>query len=187
MNLTTSSPVPLLATPAELAEACAVWAGKPWLALDTEFLREDTYYSRLCLVQVGDGASSICVDALALAGSGLQPLLEVIYAPGRVKVFHAASQDLEILVQLQGQAPQPLFDTQLAAALLGYGDQLGYAALVEKRLGVKLDKSLTRADWSRRPLPAAELAYAADDVRYLGELYPPLRERSRSAGSPAHG
>jgi ribonuclease D len=176
MNLTTSSAVPLLTTHQQLAEACAVWAQKPWLALDTEFLREDTYYSRLCLVQVGDGAANTCVDALALAGPALQPLLDAIYAPGPVKVFHAASQDLEILVQLAGSVPLPLFDTQLAAALLGLGDQLGYAALVEKRLGLKLDKSLTRADWSRRPLPPAELAYAADDVRYLGEIYPPLRD-----------
>ena len=184
--LTESFP-PLLTTAEQLDAACRNWQQAPWLALDTEFLREDTYYPKLCLIQVGDGASSLCLDALALEGEALQPLFDVLYADGSVKpastkVFHAASQDLEILVQLQGRVPLPLFDTQVAAAMLGYGDQLGYAGLVEKMLGVKLDKSLTRTDWSRRPLNAAELAYAADDVRYLGEIYPRLRQELSERG-----
>jgi ribonuclease D len=166
----------LLSSPDQLSAACSRWTQAPWLALDTEFLREDTYYPKLCLIQVGDGAESLCLDALALRGEALRPLFDRINAAGVIKVFHAASQDLEVLLQLEGRVPVPLFDTQIAAALLGYGDQLGYAALVEKLLGVKLDKSLTRTDWSRRPLSAAELAYAADDVRYLGEIYPRLRQ-----------
>ena len=177
-----SQPTPLLTTPDQLASACDHWRKAPWLALDTEFLREDTYYPRLCLIQVGDGADNICIDAVALPGEALRPLLDLLNQGGAAKVFHAASQDLEIFAQLEGRTPLPLFDTQIAAALLGYGDQLGYAALVEKLLGVKLDKSLTRADWSRRPLSVAELAYAADDVRYLGEIYPRLREELDSRG-----
>ena len=178
----TSHPTPLLATADQLAAACANWRKAPWLALDTEFLREDTYYPKLCLIQIGDGVDNLCIDAVALPGEALRPLLDLLHATDVAKVFHAASQDLEIFVQLEGRTPQPLFDTQVAAALLGYGDQLGYAALVEKLLGVKLDKSLTRTDWSRRPLNEAELAYAADDVRYLGEIYPRLLEELSSRG-----
>ena len=178
----TSHPTPLLTTAEQLAGACDNWRKAPWLALDTEFLREDTYYPKLCLIQAGDGNDNICIDAVALPGEALRPLLDMLHAADIAKVFHAASQDLEIFVQLDGRTPQPLFDTQVAAALLGHGDQLGYAALVEKLLGVKLDKSLTRTDWSRRPLNAAELAYAADDVRYLGEIYPRLREELVSRG-----
>lgn len=164
-------------TPAALAAHCAHWQQRPWLALDTEFVRESTYYAQLCLVQVGDGEQHVCIDALALGDDGLRPLLALLcQAEGPLKVFHAASQDLEILTYLGGGAVQPLFDTQLAAALLGDGDQLGYAALVDKRLGIKLDKSLTRTDWSRRPLRPAEFAYAADDVRWLARLYPMLRD-----------
>jgi ribonuclease D len=178
-----TAPDPLLLNTAEQLEtACQRWRQAPWLALDTEFLREDTYYPKLCLIQVGDGASSLCLDTLALPGEALQPLFDTIYTPASIKVFHAASQDLEILVQLQGRVPVPLFDTQVAAAMLGYGDQLGYAGLVEKMLGVKLDKSLTRTDWSRRPLSAAELAYAAADVQYLGEIYPRLRQELTERG-----
>ncbi|MDB5976056.1 MAG: rnd [Nevskia sp.] len=178
----TSHPTPLLVTADQLAGACDNWRKAPWLALDTEFLREDTYYPKLCLVQIGDGVDNICIDAVALPGEALRSLLDLLHASDVAKVFHAASQDLEIFAQLEGRTPQPLFDSQVAAALLGYGDQLGYAALVEKLLGVKLDKSLTRTDWSRRPLNAAELAYAADDVRYLGEIYPRLLEELVSRG-----
>ncbi|HWY26253.1 MAG TPA: ribonuclease D [Nevskia sp.] len=178
----TNTPPPLLTDPAQLEQACARWREAPWLALDTEFLREDTYYPKLCLVQVGDGRDNVCIDALALGAAGLHPLFDLLKAGGTAKVFHAASQDLEIFVQMEGSTPRPLFDTQIAAALLGYGDQLGYAALVEKLLGVKLDKSLTRTDWSRRPLNAAELAYAAYDVLYLGEIHPRLRQELETRG-----
>lgn len=170
---------------AALADAAASWARAEWLALDTEFVRETTYYPKLCLIQVSDGANASCIDVLALDAQALAPLLEVLLpaqASAQDKIFHSASQDLEIFVQLAGGVPTPLFDTQIAAALLGAGDQLGYAALVEKRLGVTVDKSLTRTDWSRRPLSAAELAYAADDVRHLAELYPQLREELAARG-----
>jgi ribonuclease D len=181
-TLSTPAPTELLTDPSSLEQACARWREAPWLALDTEFLREDTYYPKLCLIQVGDGRDNLCIDALALGAAGLRPLLDLLRDSPVPKVFHAASQDLEIFVQMEGRTPQPLFDSQIAAALLGYGDQLGYASLVEKLLGVKLDKSLTRTDWSRRPLSAAELAYAAYDVLYLGEIYPRLRQELEARG-----
>jgi ribonuclease D len=159
-------------TPTPLAEHLERWQRAPFLALDTEFIREQTYYPQLCLIQIGDGERSACVDPLA--GLELGPLLDLLEAPQSTCVFHAAGQDLEIFVRLRGRAPTPLFDTQIAASLLGYGEQLGYAGLMEKLVGVKLDKSLSRTNWARRPLNAAEIAYAADDVRYLAEVYPRL-------------
>lgn len=165
-----------------LAEYLERWRRAPFLALDTEFIREQTYYPQLCLIQVGDVISNVCVDPLA--GLDLQPLLELLQLPS-TSVFHAASQDLEIFVRLGGRSPEPLFDTQIASSLLGYGEQLGYAGLVEKMVGVKLDKSLSRTNWARRPLNPNEIAYAADDVRYLAEIYPrllrELEERGRLA------
>lgn len=156
------------------------FATRKWLTIDTEFVREDSYYPKLCLIQVGDGQMQACFDTLKL--TDLTPLLDLLDRPGITKVFHAASQDLEIFVRLRGHAPTPLFDTQIAASLLGLGDQLGYAGLVEKRLGLKLDKSLSRTDWLRRPLTAAELAYAEDDVRHLAALYPALRAELEARG-----
>ena len=145
-------------------------ARAPFIALDTEFVREDTYYAQLCVIQVGDGREHACIDTQA--GLDLAPLFAALDAPQTLKLFHAPSQDLEIFVQLTGRCPAPLFDTQIAAALLDYGDQMGYAALVEKLVGIRVDKSLSRTNWLRRPLSAAELAYAADDVRHLADLYP---------------
>jgi len=165
-----------------LAERVAGWTAAPWLALDTEFLREDTYHPKLCLIQVSDGRSEACLDAQALSAGALAPFWALLAAPDQAKVFHAASQDLEIMVRQSQRIVQPLFDTQIAAALLGYGDQLGYAALVEKMLGVKLDKTLTRTDWSRRPLSPAELAYAAADVSHLAEIHPRLTEGLSARG-----
>lgn len=170
-------------TPEALAEHCQRWATRPWLAVDTEFVRVDTYYPKLCLIQIGDGETSCCVDTLAIAD--LTPLLDVLYRPDILKLFHAAGQDLEIFVRLRGACPTPLFDTQTAATLLGLGDQLGYAGLVEKLLGITVDKSLSRTDWLRRPLREPEIAYAADDVRHLAVIYPllyqQLAERDRLA------
>ncbi len=159
-------------TPAALADLCARLRGQPWLALDTEFMREKTYHPQLCLLQVAGADCIACVDPLAL--DTLDPLLDVLYAPDTVTVWHAARQDLEIFHLLRGALPTPLFDTQLAATLLGHGDQIGYAALVKAELDVSLDKSHTRTDWSQRPLDPAQLRYAANDVRYLARLYPKL-------------
>lgn len=170
----------LIQTPEALAAHAARWAQAPWLTVDTEFVRIDTYYPKLCLVQVGDSEHAVCVDTVVLDDLG--PLLDVLYAPNSIKVFHAASQDLEILVRLRGGCPQPLFDTQIAATLLGIGDQIGYAGLIDKRLGIPLDKSLSRTDWARRPLKDAELAYAAADVSHLATIYPVMQEELAAAG-----
>jgi ribonuclease D len=169
----------LIATDESLAEQLGAWRETPWLAVDTEFVREDTYYANLCLVQVSDGKSHICVDVLAVDPA---PLFAFLFEPRSVKVFHSAGQDLELFAQRGGDCPRPLFDTQVAAALLGHGEQLGYAALVERRLGLPVDKSLSRTDWSKRPLSDAALQYAADDVRHLAAIYPTLRAELEHRG-----
>jgi ribonuclease D len=166
-------------TPEALARLLERWREAPWLAVDTEFVREDTYFARLCLVQVCDGGMPALVDVLALDPA---PLLAFLREPGAVKVLHSAGQDLELFVQHGGDCPRPLFDTQVAAALLGHGEQLGYAGLVQRRLGLAVDKSLSRTDWARRPLPEAALGYAADDVRHLAAIYPPLRAELAGRG-----
>lgn len=152
-----------------LAALCDQLRGQPVLALDTEFLREKTYYARLCLLQVASEGVIACVDPLAIDDLG--PLLDIIYDPLVTKVMHSARQDMEILFDLRGELPRPLFDTQIAATLLGFGDQVGYASLVKEVLNVELDKMATRTDWSQRPLDPEQLCYAADDVRYLFTLY----------------
>lgn len=140
-----------------------------WIAIDTEFLREKTYYPQLCLIQLANDDVIACVDPLAI--SNLTPLLDLLYHPDITLVFHAARQDLELLYLLQKALPQNLFDTQLAATFLGDGDQIGYGNLVRQRLGVELDKAHSRTDWMQRPLTKEQLEYAADDVRYLRDLY----------------
>jgi ribonuclease D len=155
--------------PRALAELCAALRDSPWLALDTEFFRESTYYPKLCLIQVGTAQCLACVDPLAL--QDLTPLLDVLYDPSITKVLHAAHQDLELFFLRRGSLPEPVFDTQIAATLLGFGDQISYAALVKAVLGLELDKSQTRTDWSRRPLSSSQVQYALDDVRYLRQIY----------------
>lgn len=150
------------------------------LAIDTEFLREKTYYPRLCLIQVCSGSQVACIDPLAI--SDLNPLWRVLLDPARLKVLHAAKQDLEVIYQACGEVPSPIFDTQIAAALCGYGDQTGYAALAKDLLDVELDKSLTRMDWSRRPLPTDALEYAADDVRHLYTIWEMLVDKLEELG-----
>ncbi|MGQ0502074.1 MAG: ribonuclease D [Panacagrimonas sp.] len=169
-----------ISTQSALSESIDRWRAAPFLALDTEFVREQTYHPQLCLVQVGTGDSNACIDMLA--GLDFQPLWNLLVRPGALRVFHAGGQDLEILGRHAGACPDPLFDTQVAAAMLGYGEQLGYAGLVEAMTGVRLDKSLSRADWSLRPLGPKEIAYAADDVRYLAQIYPRLEEELDQRG-----
>ncbi|MGH8292078.1 MAG: ribonuclease D [Gammaproteobacteria bacterium] len=166
----------------ETAEAlqalCTELGSSEWLALDTEFMRERTYYPKLCLVQVATEQRVACVDVLAVAS--LEPLLAVLDDTRILKVLHSARQDLEIFFNLNGQVPTPLFDTQLAASFAGFPDQAGYATVVQGVLGVSLEKSHTRADWTRRPLAPAVRRYAADDVRYLREIYPRLKHKLES-------
>lgn len=166
-------------TPDALGELLEALRPSPYLAVDTEFMRTSTYYARLCLVQVASDDVVACVDPLAL---DLGPLLALLYDPARVKVLHSAGQDLEVFHDLRGDLPRPLYDTQIGAALLGHPLQLGYAGLVQASLGVELDKSLARTDWSRRPLADAQVKYAGDDVRYLREIYHRQREALAAAG-----
>ncbi len=160
-----------------LNDFCASLRGVSWLALDTEFIREQTYYPQLCLIQIASADRVACIDPLALPS--LDPLLDLLYDPAITKVLHAAQQDLEIFYHLRGAVPTPVFDTQLAALVLGHGSQIGYAALVQQLLGVELDKTHTRANWRHRPLAPEWLAYAAADVRFLRELY--LRQQAALA------
>jgi len=148
---------------------CDAIKNSPWLAIDTEFVREKTYYPQLCLIQVSNDEQLACIDPIALGN--IDPLLDVLYDKNITKVFHAASQDLEIFANLRNALPMPLFDTQIAAALLGHGNQISYAALVQEYFDIELDKSHSRTDWSRRPLSEVQIRYAADDVLYLGKLY----------------
>ena len=159
---------------------CARVASAPYIALDTEFLRERTYRPELCLVQVKHGEHLACIDTLAL--DDLAPFQAILDDPNVVKVFHAASQDLEIFWLLARRVPAPIFDTQVAAPLLGHGEQVGYGNLVKERLDVELAKSHTRADWTRRPLPPEQIAYALDDVVWLEKLYLSMREELESLG-----
>jgi ribonuclease D len=165
---------------ADALTAFAASAGRATtLSLDTEFMREKTYRAELCLLQIADGDRAACIDPLAIPDlSSLMPLLG---APGVVKIMHAARQDLEVLYPAVGMV-QPVFDTQIAAALAGHPAQVGYAELVRRLLGVELAKAHTRADWSRRPLSAEEQEYALDDVRHLAALRASLLDTLAAKG-----
>jgi ribonuclease D len=159
----------------ELDTCCATLAQQPVVGLDTEFARTDTYRPRLCLVQLAAEHDVSCVDALS--GLDATALWGVLCATTPLKLVHASKQDLEVLRLSFGGLPGAIFDTQVAAALVGHPAQIGYAALVEAELGVRLDKSHTRTDWSRRPLSQEQLVYAGNDVAFLPELHQRLRSR----------
>jgi ribonuclease D len=167
-------------TEAEAAALAADWRGAGRLAVDTEFVRESTYRARLCLLQVSDGERIACVDTLALGGPG--PFTGLLLDPGVRKVFHAARQDLEVLNDHLEEVPGPVWDTQVAAAMLGHPDQVGYTQLTGAELGVTLPKDHARTDWSRRPLSAEQLHYAAADVEWLLPLADRLGEALRQRG-----
>jgi len=166
--------------PAALEDRIAAWPDGAPLALDTEFVRERTYYPRLCLVQAALAGEILLVDALAIPDGGA--LARELAGAGRRKLAHAARQDIEALLPLTGEPLAPVFDTQQAAALLGFPAQVGYAELVQQLLGVELAKGHARTNWARRPLSREQLAYAADDVRYLPALADALEERLAAAG-----
>lgn len=152
-----------------LADFCKSIEDCKLCALDTEFLREKTYYSQLALIQVATEHEEACIDPLAV--DDFSPLIEVFNNTFIVKILHSPSQDLEIFYQNFNALPEPLFDTQLAAAVLGFASQIGYADLVKRTCGVQLEKKYTRTDWTKRPLSDGELNYAMDDVRYLIKIY----------------
>jgi ribonuclease D len=174
------TPIQYIDTPGQLATLCEQIKKEPWLALDTEFLREKTYYPKFCLLQIATPEWVACIDPIAL--HQLESLFEAIYNPAIVKVFHSCRQDLEIFFQWTGKLPSPIFDTQLAAPLLGFQDNPGYAMLVSSLLSVNLNKAHTRADWSKRPLTEAELEYAADDVIYLCQIYQIMVQKLTALG-----
>lgn len=161
-----------------LHEFCASLRNAGWLAIDTEFLREKTYHPKFCLLQIAHGAQAACIDPLTI--ESLEPLAELLFNPGITKVLHASRQDMEIFYQCWNRLPAPIFDTQIAAPLIGLSEQISYAGLVAELLGVSLGKSHTRTDWSLRPLSEAQLRYAADDVIYLGAAYLALRGKLES-------
>jgi ribonuclease D len=167
-------------TPDSLSDFCKQISKSDWIALDTEFLREKTYYPKLCLLQIATTETVACIDPLAL--DDLSPVLDILYDENIIKVMHSGRQDMEIFFNIQGRPPAPVFDTQIAALMLGFADQIGYANLVNEMLGVTLDKLHTRADWSLRPLSADQLKYAADDVVYLADIYLKMTEQLTSAG-----
>jgi len=173
----------LVTTREQLDAAVFRMLGAARLAIDTEFMRERTYYAQLCLVQVATDADCFLVDPLA--GLDLEPLHALLGDRGKIKILHAARQDLEVLHIAGGRVPAPVFDTQVAAALLGFPPQAGYAELVARQLGHSIDKGQTRTDWSRRPLTPEQLAYAADDVHHLLQLHTELATALESRGRAA--
>jgi len=158
-----------------LAAFCERMKSSDFLAIDTEFMREKTYYPILCLVQVAGEHEAAAIDALA-PGIDLTPLHTLLTETGMPKVFHAARQDVEIFYTLSGKIPSPMYDTQVAAQVCGYGESAGYESLVNGITGKSLDKSARFTDWSHRPLTEKQLRYALDDVIYLREVYRELRD-----------
>lgn len=155
-----------------LAEICQQMTQCDWIAVDTEFLRTQTYYPKLCLIQVQDcQGRTFLIDPIVLPRDAMQPLWQLFTNKKVTKVFHGARQDMEVLYQTSGTLPTPIFDTQVAALFLGYSDCVGFGKLVEALLGKNLEKAQTRTNWSRRPLSPEQLQYAADDVIYLAPLY----------------
>ena len=161
----------LITTTDELAKLCRSLQELPFVTADTEFLRDKTYYPQLCLVQLaGPGPGPTAIDPLA-KGLDLSPMFDLFFDDKVMKVFHAARQDLEIVYNLTGKIPNALFDTQVAAMVCGFGDQIGYNNLVSDVCKVKIDKGAQFTDWSRRPLSERHLVYALDDVTYLRDVY----------------
>ncbi|MGR8929694.1 MAG: ribonuclease D [Gammaproteobacteria bacterium] len=166
--------------PEQLPALCDQIGREPWIALDTEFLREKTYYPKFCLLQIAAPGWVACIDPLAIAD--LSPLYAAIYNPAITKVLHSCRQDLEIFYQITGRIPGPIFDTQIAAPLLGFQENPGYAMLVSNFLNINLSKAHTRTDWSERPLSRDQIQYAADDVIYLCKIYTMMCEQLEKLG-----
>lgn len=174
------TPIQYINRPDQLPALCEQIQQAAWIALDTEFLREKTYYPKFCLLQIATLNWVACVDPIALPD--LSTLFEAIYNPAIVKVLHSCRQDLEIFFQITGKLPEPVFDTQIAAPLLGFQDNPGYAMLVSTLLNINLTKAHTRADWSKRPLTKDEIDYAADDVIYLCQIYQIMTQKLTELG-----
>ena len=169
-----------ITTTEALRDFCAKLANQPFITVDTEFMRETTYWPRLCLIQAASATDAAIIDPMA-DGLDLTPFLDLLRDESILKVFHAARQDVEIFVKL-GAMPRPMFDTQVAAMAAGFGDQVSYEALVRQMLRQEVDKGSRFTDWARRPLSDAQLVYALGDVTHLAALYPKLRDRLQKDG-----
>lgn len=166
----------MIETTAALEEACIQLAKSEFITIDTEFLRETTFWPELCLIQMASPDLEVIVDPLA-KGIDLKPFFALMADTSVVKVFHAARQDIEIIHHLGNLIPQPIFDTQVAAMVCGFGDSISYDQLVNRIKGVQIDKSSRFTDWSRRPLTEKQLDYAAADVTHLRDVYLSLKEQ----------
>jgi len=176
---------PLITKSDELKDLVARLAQQPFIAVDTEFMRENTYWPDLCLIQVASIEEAAAIDPKA-EGIDLKPLLDLFVNNEEVlKVFHAGGQDLEIIHNLTGKVPHPLFDTQIAAMALGHGEQIGYSNLIESLLGHSLDKGARFTDWSRRPLDKRQIDYAIADVTHLATIFPKMVDKLRKTGRGA--
>ena len=168
----------------DLEALCQEMAQQPFVAVDTEFMRETTYWPKLCLIQAAaDGVEAI-IDPMA-PDIDLDPFLKVLSDRETLKIFHAARQDVEIFFHMTGEAPAPLFDTQIAAMACGFGEQIGYEPLVRTLVGASIDKAHRFTDWSRRPLSQSQLSYALSDVTHLRDAYPILKSRLEKDGRHA--
>ncbi|MDB0064005.1 ribonuclease D [Gammaproteobacteria bacterium] len=170
----------VITTTEQLNTFCSDLAAAQWIALDTEFMRESTYYPNLCLLQIASDTVASCIDVIEL--TDIEPLLCILRDPTKVKIVHSARQDLEVLYASYNLSIEPLFDTQIAASILGMEAQVSYGALVEQIDGTQLSKTQSRTDWQRRPLTAAQIEYALDDVHYLGTLYTQLKSQLEAVG-----
>ena len=166
---------------ADLAAACRRLATHPFVTVDTEFLRETTFWPKVCVIQIASDDEALAIDALA-PDLDLTPFFELMGNSAVVKVFHAARQDLEIIWKSAGLIPSPIFDTQVAAMVCGFGDQVAYGELVQTICKVSLDKSSRFTDWARRPLSDAQVTYAIADVTYLRDIYRALKRQLESTG-----
>ncbi|GBQ05957.1 ribonuclease D [Saccharibacter floricola] len=173
-------PAPVMITTSEaVASLCEKLRHEPFVTIDTEFVREKTYWPKLCLVQLGGEEDVAIIDACA-PGIDLAPLAELLAEPTCTKVFHAARQDLEIFLHLFGRLPVNVFDTQIAAMVAGFGEQIGYDSLVGSITGQSIDKTHRFSDWAARPLTPAQIAYASADVTHLRDVYRQLRDQLKA-------
>jgi ribonuclease D len=176
-----ATPPPVIADTKSLEQLCKRLAQAPNVAVDTEFMRDTTYWPRLCLVQVAGPDAEAVIDPMA-KGLELKPLLKLMADARVLKVFHAARQDMEIFFHMMGDVPRPIFDTQVAAMVCGFGEQVSYETLVSHYTGARVDKSSRFTDWSHRPLTDRQLAYALSDVTHLRTVHAGLSERLHKTG-----
>ncbi len=166
----------------DLAQFCASFGDEQFITVDTEFIRERTYFPQLCLMQVATSTEAVAIDPIANPDIDLTPLYDAFANESLIKVFHAAKQDIEIFVHDSGRVPYPLYDTQIAAMVCGFGESVSYETLVRELVGASLDKASRFTDWARRPLSDRQLVYALDDVIHLRVVYDKLKEKIEQEG-----